>query len=120
MTHYPETPWNLTPRQQTAMEAFVQHGAVKKAASAMDANENTVAELLRQARARMNASSLTMAALMWDRYKRPTASQMDDWVHTRVTKGQAEWVRKQGGSQFLRGLIGGSCPKRLDDVWRTA
>lgn len=125
MTHYPETPWNLTPRQQTAMDAFIEHGAVRGAAQAMEANENTVAELLRQARVRMDASSLTMAALMWDRYRRGDRSSMTDRVQVRVPKVQAEKVRELGGPNFLRNLIDEKLnqisqmrPARIEDVWR--
>ena len=125
MTHYPETPWNLTPRQQTAMDAFIEHGAVRVAAQAMDANENTVAELLRQARTRMDASSLTMAALMWDRYRRGDRSSMTDRVQVRVPRVQAEKVRELGGPNFLRNLIDEKLnqisqmrPARIEDAWR--
>lgn len=50
--------------------------------------------------------------------------RMNDWIHARVTKEQAEKVRELGGSQFLRDLIEEKLsqmqPTRLEDVWRRA
>lgn len=49
---------------------------------------------------------------------------MNDWIHARVTKEQAEKVRELGGSQFLRNLIEEKLsemrPARIEDVWRRA
>ena len=121
MTHYPETPWNLTPRQQEAMDAMVATGSVKLAALVMRANQNTAAELIRQARERMDAGSLTMAALMWDRYRRAaTQEPKDDWIHARVTKDQAARVKAAGGSEFVRRAIDATGPVRIESVWGKA
>lgn len=117
MIHHPETEWNLTPRQQAAMDAFIATGTVKLAAQTMKANENTVAELLRQARARMDACSLTMAALMWDRFRRAKEPAKDDWVHARVSRDQAEKVRSLGGSRFVRAMIDDAKPARIEHFW---
>lgn len=50
-------------------------------------------------------------------------ARMNDWIHARVTREQAEKVRELGGSQFLRDLIeeklSQTQPTRLEDVWRT-
>jgi hypothetical protein len=49
-------------------------------------------------------------------------ARMNDWIHARVTKEQAEKVRELGGSRFLRELIEEKLsqmrPVRIDDVWR--
>lgn len=130
MTHYPETPWNLTPRQQEVMDAYVAACNVREAAQSLGANLNTVEELLRQARIRMDARCQTEAVLMWDRFRRgdikPVRQDSDerksDWIHARVTREQAQRVRQLGGSQFLRNLIEENAPRpmRLEDAWRGA
>jgi hypothetical protein len=49
-------------------------------------------------------------------------ARMNDWIHARVTKEQADKVRELGGSQFLRELIEEKLsqmrPARIEDVWR--
>jgi hypothetical protein len=51
-------------------------------------------------------------------------ARMNDWIHARVTKEQAEKVRELGGSQFLRSPIEEKLsemrPARLEDVWGRA
>jgi DNA-binding NarL/FixJ family response regulator len=70
MTHYPETPWNLTPCQQRALNELTETGNVKLAARLLDVNHNTTEELVRRAMHKMGARNRTMAVLEWDRFRR--------------------------------------------------
>lgn len=71
MTHYPETPWNLTPAEQKALAAVTEaYGDFKEAARITGANYYTMHILVGRARDRMDARNVTQAALMWDRFRR--------------------------------------------------
>jgi hypothetical protein len=71
VTHYPETPWNLTPGEQRALDAVTEaYGDFKQAANDTGANYHTMHIMVGRARDKMAAKNVTMAALMWDRFRR--------------------------------------------------
>ena len=67
-----QAPWSITPAQAEALETISQTFCVKRGATAMGIHPKTFEAHLGRARRRMDAYNTMAAALMWDRWRRPS------------------------------------------------
>jgi hypothetical protein len=62
-------PWNITPREIMALEAYIQEGSEKAAAHVLGRDFRTISTQLNRARLRMKARTRLHCVLMWDRWR---------------------------------------------------
>lgn len=68
------SPWGLTQGQADVMDVVVATGSIKIAATRLGLSRHTVADHIRTVHRKMRQSQTMRAAVLWDRWRRPSGA----------------------------------------------